>query len=146
MTEKKRTYQGVIFSLALAGVVVCALVCGCTSVDQGASATGTPEITESAPSGSEMPQKPPGNGTPGGPDLASAAATLGVTEEELQNALGNGGEGMDLEAAASRLGVTVKELQEALGNPPERQMPQGGGTPPNGTAPGGTPPATPAGR
>jgi hypothetical protein len=130
MTEKKKTYQGVIFTLAMAGVVVCALICGCTTVgdtraDQDAAAAETPEIA-----GSGMPQNPPGNGTGRGPDLASAAATLGVTEEELQKALGAGGAGMDLDAAAAELGVTVEELQDALGNPPERQMPEGGGTPP----------------
>ncbi|WP_067048894.1 hypothetical protein [Methanofollis ethanolicus] len=135
MTEKKKAYQRVIFALVLAGVVVCTLIGGCTTVDdtggdQGVSAAGTPGIPEGAT---------PRNGMPGGPDLASAAATLGVTEEELQEALGTGEGGrIDFEAAASRLGVTVEDLREALGNP------QGGGTPPNGTAPDGTPPATPA--
>jgi len=49
-------------------------------------------------------------------DLDAIAATLGVTVDELRDALGT--PPPDLEAAAAQLGVTVDELQEALGPPP----------------------------
>lgn len=87
-----------------------------------------------------------GPGGQGGMDLASAAATLGVTEDELTAALGMDEEGgqMDLESAASQLGVTVEELREALGM---GDMPEGGdmtppegGEMPEGGMPDGTPP------
>ncbi|HSH04638.1 MAG TPA: YHYH protein [Anaerolineae bacterium] len=51
-----------------------------------------------------------GNGTP--PDFAEAAATLGVTEQALRDALG--GPPPDFEAAAATLGIPVATLQEAL--------------------------------
>jgi len=91
-------------------------------------------------------------------DLAAAAETLGVTEEELREALGMddmaeitpGEEGtpgarpsgepvqMDLAGAAETLGVTEDELKEALGwDDMQQGGPQGGmgGQGPNGTAP-----------
>jgi spore coat protein CotH len=49
------------------------------------------------------------------PDLAAAAAILGVTEAELQEALGDPAEAQpDLAAAAAQLGVTEQELMDAL--------------------------------
>jgi len=105
-----------------------------------------PEMTRSEMTGEEINQEEmpsenvdragTGAGIPGGmempgdvrvePDLALAAETLGVTEDELNAALGDRveGEEIDLESAASELGVTVEELQEALGSP--------GGMPPGG--------------
>jgi len=57
---------------------------------------------------------PPQGTQPGGlPDFAAAAATLGVSEDDLRNALG--APPPDFEAAAAILGVTVEALQEALG-------------------------------
>ncbi|MDD2472406.1 MAG: hypothetical protein PHR49_00245 [Methanoculleus sp.] len=54
-------------------------------------------------------------------NLTSAAAALGVTEEELQTALGEPGEGQTTFAvAAAKLGVSEEELIEALGIPEER--------------------------
>lgn len=50
------------------------------------------------------------------PDLAEAAASLGVTEETLTSALG--GPPPDLDAAAETLGVSVDELTAALPAPP----------------------------
>tara|TARA_Y100000590_G_scaffold384896_1_gene456590 strand:- start:9632 stop:10834 length:1203 start_codon:yes stop_codon:yes gene_type:complete len=56
---------------------------------------------------------PPGRGPQGNrPDLEKAAAKLGVTVIELQNALG--GPPPDIESAARTLGITVKMLQNAL--------------------------------
>lgn len=55
-----------------------------------------------------------GAGTQGSPpDLTAAAAALGITEQELTNALGP--PPPDLQAAAETLGITVDELQSALG-------------------------------
>lgn len=53
-------------------------------------------------------------GGPGGqrPDFALAAEQLGITEQELQDALG---QPPNFEAAAEQLGVTLEALQNALG-------------------------------
>ena len=71
----------------------------------------------------------PEGGAPGGggaPDFTDAAATLGVSVEELEAALGQ--PPFDLDAAAAELGVTAEQLEAALPPPP-------------GDAPGGQPPA-----
>ena len=85
------------------------------------------------PEGMNMTGGPGGMGGPGegrgGPDFASAAEALGVTEDQLIVALGGmgGGAVMDLDSAASELGVTVEELEAALGFTGE--MPPGGAEP-----------------
>ena len=56
------------------------------------------------------------------PDLAAAAEKLGITEQQLKDALGRPPQ-PDFAAAASKLGTSEEELKEALGvpaNPPER--------------------------
>jgi hypothetical protein len=110
-------------------------------------------------SNSTIPQPPSGNGTisqppsgnftsgkPGVPamDLAAAAAKLGVTEQQLTDALGNMQQGMpDFATVAQKLGVTEEALLEALGvNSSNSARPSGpgGAQPPasaNGTMPGG---------
>ena len=50
------------------------------------------------------------------PDLSEAAATLGVTVEELAAALG--GPPPDFEAAAETLGISVEELVAVLPGAP----------------------------
>jgi len=58
-----------------------------------------------------------GNGGPGGqdrPDFTLAAEELGITEQELLDALG---QPPNFDAAAETLGITVEELQEALSTP-----------------------------
>ncbi len=50
------------------------------------------------------------------PDFAAAAATLGVTEEALMDAMGEPGQQPDFTAAAAALGVTAEELEAALMN------------------------------
>lgn len=68
-------------------------------------------------------------GGPGGaPDFSEAAATLGVTTEDLESALGQ--PPFDLDAAAATLGVTATELEAALPAPPGD-----GGGPPASDAP-----------
>ncbi len=148
MAEKPKTRELVIYTIVFAGVVLCALACGCTAASENTSsgnepyATAAPDAMAPPEPGNGTMQAPPGNGTmqgrPGGEDrgmqnLATAAATLDVTEDELREALGTQeeGSGFDLEEAAAKLGVTVEELQNALGTPPEGAP----GTPPDGQAP-----------
>lgn len=52
----------------------------------------------------------------GGPDLAAAAAKLGITEDALKAALGDPNQGEpDFAAAAAKLGITEDALKAALG-------------------------------
>lgn len=68
------------------------------------------------PQGGQGQPPQSGQGAPqGGPDLTAAAAQLGVTVEQLQQALGS--PPPDLQAAAAQLGVTVEQLRQALGTP-----------------------------
>ena len=59
------------------------------------------------------PPDDPGGVDPAQPDLSRAAATLGVSEEELRTALGP--PPPDLAAAADALGITLEDLMAALG-------------------------------
>ena len=68
---------------------------------------GEIEITSAGPAGG-----PPGGN---GPGLSEAAEKLGITEEELRNALG--GPPPDFEAAAKILGLSVEELMQAIPRP-----------------------------
>lgn len=58
----------------------------------------------------------PGQGMP--PGFEQAAHTLGVTAEQLANALGGPGQQTDFAAAAASLGVTEEALRSALPKPP----------------------------
>ncbi len=78
-----------------------------------------------APAG-DAPGGDDAGGVGGAPDFTEAAATLGVSVEQLEAALGQ--PPFDLDAAAAELGVTAEELEAALPAPP-------------GDAPGGQPPA-----
>ncbi|MDY7077248.1 MAG: DUF1566 domain-containing protein [Chloroflexota bacterium] len=127
---------------------------------RGGDVTETPEgdptasstvITGDLADGSS-PDQPAGPAGPGGqptgsggrqmPDMAAAAAQLGVTEEALQAALGDPSQGPpDFAAAAEALGVAEADLLTALGVPANGQPPTGG-QPPAGQGPGGgQPPA-----
>lgn len=55
-----------------------------------------------------------GPGGQGRPDFTLAAEELGITEQELLDALG---QPPNFEAAAETLGITIEELQEAIGTP-----------------------------
>ncbi len=71
------------------------------------------------------------------PDLAAAAAKLGITEEALMEALGDPSQGRpDFATAAATLGITEEALMEALGvsagGAPNNQPPGGGQPPSNG--------------
>lgn len=65
----------------------------------------------------------PQGGMGAGPDLSSVAEQLGVSEDELRDALGD--PPPNLTEAAEKLGITEEELIEAL--PPRRE-----GGPPQG--------------
>ena len=75
-----------------------------------------------------MAQNQPTQGKPRrrGPDFAAAATKLGVTEQQLKDALGVPDEitpgqrppRPDFAAAATKLGVTEQQLKDALGKPP----------------------------
>jgi hypothetical protein len=55
-------------------------------------------------------------GQQAGPDLAAAAAKLGITQDALKAALGDPGQGEpDFAAAATKLGITEDALKAALG-------------------------------
>ena len=60
-------------------------------------------------------------GPPGKPDLSQVAATLGVSEDALQQALQSaGGPPPDMEKVASALGISVEDLKKAMPPPPRR--------------------------
>ena len=89
---------------------------------------------------------PPEGGTPGerppapSMDLATAAEKLGVTEQQLSEALGDMEQGLpDLAAAATKLGISEDTLREAFGFP--EGMPPTGSPPPGGLPPAGSAPA-----
>lgn len=82
----------------------------------GAGAGGGAAPGGAAPGGAAPGGAAPGGAAPGtAPDLTEAAATLGVTVEELQAALG--GPPPDFAAAAEKLGITLDELMAALPQP-----------------------------
>ena len=60
-------------------------------------------------------------GPPGKPDLSAEAATLGVSESALEQAIRNsGGPPPDMEKIANALGVSVDDLKNAMPPPPKR--------------------------
>jgi len=79
---------------------------------------GTPSSTGIAPARPQVMNGPRREMPPGHrpPDLRLAAQKLGITEEELQDALGP--PPPDIQGAARTLGVTPEQLRDALGPPP----------------------------
>jgi len=81
------------------------------------------ESTRSGPQSRDGNRPPPRGQERGGrqqaPDLSEAAETLGISEDELLQALRDaGGPPPDLAKAAEALGITEEELKDAL---PERR-------------------------
>ncbi len=127
----------------LVGITVFAMV-GC---GKGEKSGSTMEQTTPSPSSTNgTALLPPGGTRPLPPegsvsdnmsrpmmDFAAAAAKLGVTEQQLREALGSTSQGpLDFAAAAKQLGVSEQSLREALGfpegtppagNPPSKQAP-----------------------
>ncbi|MEM8862308.1 MAG: YHYH protein [Chloroflexota bacterium] len=64
--------------------------------------------------GEGAPPRGEGEGRSGGPDFAAAAATLGISEDALRDAIG--GPPPDFEAASATLGIPVEDIQNALGD------------------------------
>lgn len=60
--------------------------------------------------------QPPG-GMGAGPDFSAAAETLGITEDELRDALG--GPPPNFAEAAKKLGISEEKLTEVIPAPPE---------------------------
>jgi hypothetical protein len=92
-----------------------------------------PARTNSTTNNSSPDATPPQGQRPSMPeiDYAAAAAKLGVTEQQLKDAMGSDAQKPpDMSAAAATLGVTEEALRTALGF-------QAGGAPPNGTPPAG---------
>jgi hypothetical protein len=132
----------IVSTLLVAGV----MVAGCTqnngsaasqsSGDQAAPALTSPvaagdtgQQTPSygaAPAGSSR-QHPGGNFLSNTTRLTAAAATLGVSEQDLRNALNSSTTGrQNLTVAAQQLGVTSDQLAAALGIPAGGQGMRGG--------------------
>ena len=146
-----------LLKIALVAMMIIAIsFSGCTEQTDTADAESTSQQETTADSTSELPvenddRPEPGldsegneigideevDGQPDGPgeqqempDLAAAADELGVTQEELEAALGDPGQGSpDFAAAAAELGVTEEVLMEALGVSASGS-PNGGGQPP----------------
>ena len=108
------------------------LATGCSSTEEPPTPTATrPLVLVTATSASSVSPiesdevadsaetAPPAAGNGQRPDLSSAAAELGITEEELQAALGP--PPPDFEAAAATLGIDVETLLAVLPPPPGGQ-------------------------
>jgi hypothetical protein len=78
---------------------------------QGGQPGGLPEGQAGQP-GNDAGQPPQGGGADGRPDLAAAAAQLGLTEQQLREALGPPPPAVA--AAAQKLGISEAELRQAL--------------------------------
>jgi hypothetical protein len=158
--ERRRMmdWKKAIFVVMLGGMIVFS-VAGCGQVEEAApateqpapaveQATPTPDGTTALPTDEGTVPAPPEGGPTGNMtgerppapvmDLATAAEKLGVTEEQLSEALGDLQPGFsDLAAAAEKLGVSEDSLREALGFPEGVPV---GGPPQGGFPPGGSPP------
>lgn len=104
------------------GITIFAMV-GCSKTEEAATTTEQPastsNVTRPAPPQGGLSANTSGNRpTTPAMDLASAAAKLGVTEQQLSEALGGSLQGPpDLATAATKLGISEKSLLEALGFP-----------------------------
>ena len=112
------------FVVMLVGMIVFAMV-GCGEAEEPA-----PAMEQPAPALEGLRPVPPEGGPPGerqparAMDLATAAVKLGVTEQQLRNALGDPSQGRpDIATAAEQLGISEESLREALG------LPEGGHSP-----------------
>ncbi len=84
-------------------------------------ASGHPDGPNSTQPNMKSGNKPPMMG----PDFASVAATLGLSEDEVLSAFGEPSQGLpDFAAIAAKLGITEEELMSALGD-------MGAGAPPS---------------
>ena len=124
----------IISALLVAGV----MVAGCTqnngsAASQSSGDQATPALTSPVASGDSGQQTPSYGGAPAGSArqhqgnadflsnttrLTAAAATLGVSEQDLHDALNSSANGrQNLTVVAQQLGVTRDQLSAALGIP-----------------------------
>jgi hypothetical protein len=153
MDLKKIIIAAALISTMVFAAVGCSSDTGATTVVQQPTQTAAPttNATQTPPSNNNVGQTPPSDNStmPAPPeggiqgerpampeiDYAAAAATLGVTEEQLKAALGDMEQGpTDIAAAAQQLGVSEDALREALGipagGPPQGGPPAGSAAPP----------------
>jgi hypothetical protein len=140
-------WKAIILLLLTLGIMVL-VVTGC-----GVSGTGETATTSEKTSANTVPPfpdntrpTPPGvisgdNRAPPSMDFTEAAAKLGVTEEELREAMEDMSQNrMDFAAVAEKLGVTEEALREAFGFSGQRPGGPGSGEPGGN---GGPPPTSP---
>ena len=119
-----------LFTVTILGMAVSTMA-GCSGTTETAPAT-SPTPAATSPIAGARPTPPTDNGTMPAPpqglpgertsapalDYATAAAKLGVTEQQLRDALAEVTQGPpDFAAAAQQLGITEQALTEALGMP-----------------------------
>jgi len=138
-----------LFVVMLGGMTIIAMV-GCGKTEQVTPATEQTAPTKEQPVSTTEGTRPvPPEGVPSDNisgsrapapmmDLAAAAVKLGVTEQQLSEALGELQGPSDLATAAKKLGISEKSLQEALGFSENATRP--GGPPPSGSPPAGSGP------
>ena len=108
------------------GIMV-SLVASCAQAEEAVPATEQPATAPDRTRPAPPEGVAPGD-RPSAPvmDLAAAAAKLGVTEQQLRDALGDAGQRpLNLATAAEKLGISEGSLREALGLP-EGGFPPGG--------------------
>jgi hypothetical protein len=152
MNWKKAISVAILTGAALAAMLGCSQsgTTGTAAVQAPAATQATNVPAAQTPSANQpkaVPdrQMPPSgvsmNGTiPAFPtmNLAAAAVQLGITQSQLNDALGNTQQGLpDLAEAAAKLGITEDALRQALGFSNNGMMPGSN----NGTMPGGPPPS-----
>ncbi|MDD5288368.1 MAG: hypothetical protein PHY28_04580 [Dehalococcoidales bacterium] len=105
----KRYAAGVMFL----SVVLVMTGCGTTKEPAVTSSTPTTADTATSPTAiSPQGERPSMQAI----DYAAAAAKLGITEQQLRDALGaDTQQSLDIAAAANKLGITEEALREALG-------------------------------
>jgi hypothetical protein len=141
------TWKVTLGTIAILAAAVLSMVgCGETTDSADAQSTTTTAVISPEITGGPTDFQPPDGSAPQGErpqmpeiDYAAAAAKLGVTEQQLQDALVTDSQRPpDFSAAASTLGITEEALRDALGFQAGNRMP--------GSPPGGTPPAGQGGR
>jgi hypothetical protein len=139
-------WKAIIMLLSAVGIGALVVTgCGSSGTEETTTVSETVS-TNTMPSfsGDTRPSPPDAmfsdNRTPPSIDWASIATKLGVTEEELREAIGDGSQNrLDFAAVAEKLGVTEEALREVFGF-----SGQGPGGPGPGESGGnGEPPPTP---
>jgi hypothetical protein len=138
-----------VLLVATLGVSTLAVV-GCSSSDNGGTTTVSSPVSNTTPSFSASTRQPPpgsfstDNRTAPSIDWSLVAAKLGVTEEELHEAMGSETQWpLDFVAIAKKLGVNEESLREAFGFPGQDSGQLGPGGPGGDSEPPPTPQPTP---